>query len=315
MEPLDLEENTIKAPLQDKNSIIQLLALSAIIILASGFFYQLAFWFLEHFFEVANPNKLLSNPEAWAENRNELIFLQSLVSFGSFILPGILFVYLVSIQPFQYLKITKPPSLLLVFLAIIVMFFSGFAVDLLVKAMEIIPFDKMDTGFIKEMMKNQQSSEKIYTTFLSFDTFGGFLVVFLLMAIIPAIGEELVFRGLIQNIFYQSSKNEHIAVGFTAFWFALIHIQLTNFFALLFMGLILGYLYHWTKNLWVPIIAHLFNNGLIVIVTALGNFGWIDFNYETSDSFPWYISVLGVFILIPLLLWFKNKMILEQVKI
>lgn len=311
MESLD-SENEIKAPLEDKNSVVQLLALAAIIILASGFFYQLALWSLEHFFDVVTPSKLLNNPDSWSKNRNELIFLQLLVSFGSFILPGILFVYLVNIQPFQYLKINKPPNIILAITAIIVMFFSGFAVDLLVKAMELIPFDKMDVGFIKEMIKSQNASEKIYQTFLNFDTFGGFLIVFLLMAIIPAIGEELVFRGLIQNIFYQSSKNEHIAVGFTAFWFALIHIQLTNFVALLFMGLILGYLYHWTKNLWIPILAHLFNNGFIVIVTALGNFGWIDFNYETADSYPWYISVLGVLILIPLLLWFKNKIVIEH---
>jgi membrane protease YdiL (CAAX protease family) len=311
VEQLDSEEE-IKAPLEDKNSILQLLALAAIIILASGFFYQLAFWSLEHFFSITNPTKLLSDADSWSENRSALILMQLLVSFGSFILPGILFVYLVSIQPFQYLKIKKPPHIILAIISVIVMFFSGFAVDLLVKTMELIPFDTMDVGLIKEMVKNQASSEKIYITFLNFKTFGGFLVVFLLMAIIPALGEELVFRGLIQNIFYQSSKNQHIAIGFTAFWFALIHIQLTNFLALLFMGLILGYLYHWTKNLWIPIIAHLFNNGLIVIVTAMGNFGWIDFNYATSESFPWYISVLGVFILIPLLLWYKNKIVTEH---
>jgi uncharacterized protein len=300
------EQNLPKAPLEERSSFLQLLVLVSIILLASGVFYKLAFMGVGKFFNIEQPVSFLSDSDLWEENRAALIFLQMVISFGSFLLPGFLFVYLISAQPLTYLKAGVPPSVKMAFYTIAIMFAGSFCVDLLVKAVEWIPLETIDNALIQEMLKTEETAQKAYKAFLSFETFGGFLIVFILMAVMPAIGEELVFRGLIQNIFMKSYGSEYLAIGFTAFWFALIHAQLTNFFALFFMGAILGYLYHWTKNLWVPILAHLFNNGLIVIISAMGTAGWIDYDIQSADSFPWYISLAGSIIFIPLLLAYKK---------
>jgi len=300
------EQNLPKAPLEERSSFLQLLVLVSIILLASGVFYKLAFLGVGKFFSIEHPVSFLSDSDLWMENRAALIFLQMVISFGSFLLPGILFVYLISARPFSYLKAKSLPLPKIALMTIGIMFLGSFCVDLLVKALDWIPFDTMDNPLVKELLKTEQAAQLAYKAFLSFETLGGFLMVFILMAVMPAIGEELIFRGLIQNIFLKSYNNEHLAIGFTAFWFALIHAQLTNFFALFFMGAILGYLYHWTKNLWVPILAHLFNNGLIVIVSGMSTAGWIDYDIQSADSFPWYISLAGSIIFIPLLLAYKK---------
>lgn len=295
-----------KAPLEERSSFLQLMVLVSIILLTSGVFYKLAFLSANKIFGINNALEILSNVDLWLPNRNVLIFLQMFISLGSFIIPGVLFMYLVSLTPFQYIKVTKTPTIKLAALTILVMFLGGFAVDLLVRLAELIPFDFSNNVIIKTLLQAEAQAQKGYEAFLAFEGLGGFLIVFLLMAIIPAIGEELIFRGLIQNIFYKTYQNPHLAIGFSAFWFALVHAQLTNFFALAFMGFVLGYLYYWTKNLWIPILAHLFNNGLIVSATTANKMGWIDFDILNTDSMPWYFSVGGTFIFIVLFLWYRK---------
>lgn len=280
--------------------------LVSIIILTSGVFSKLAFILANKFFQIENASDIISNADLWLSNRSVLIFLQLFISSGTFIIPGILFMYLISYTPFQYIKARKLPPLFWIAATIPVIFTGTFAVDLLVRLAELIPFSSMDNALVKALLQAEEQSIKGYEAFLAFESLSGFLIIFILMAVMPAIGEELIFRGLIQNIFFKTYNNPHLAVGFSAFWFALVHAQLTNFFALMFMGLILGYLYYWTKNLWIPIIAHLFNNGLIVVIAGTNKLGWTNYDIMNSDAMPWYFSVLGLIIFILLFLWYKR---------
>jgi uncharacterized protein len=301
------EDNRMpKAPLEEKSAFLQLLVLVSIILLASGVFYKLAFIGAQRFFGIQDALGFLSDATRWETGRSALIFVQMVISLGSFILPGVLFMYLISVTPFSYIKLGSVPAAKLILYTVLVMLTGGFVVDLLVKAMELIPFKDMDSAFIREMLRTQETAEVAYKTFLNFNTVPGFLLVFFLMAVMPAVGEELVFRGLIQNIFMKSYGNAHLAIGFTAFWFAIIHAQLTNLPALFFMGLILGYIYFWTGSLWVPVVAHLFNNGFIVILAGLHKIGIISYDVQGAESFPWYVSLAGSIIFIPLLMMYKK---------
>lgn len=84
------------------------------------------------------------------------------------------------------------------------------------------------------------------------------------VAIIPAMGEELLFRGSLQKLLYQKSQNIHNSVFITAFIFSLMHFEITAFFYRFFLGVILGYTYFWSRTIVIPMIIHAFNNGLTV---------------------------------------------------
>ena len=86
-----------------------------------------------------------------------------------------------------------------------------------------------------------------------------------LIALIPAIGEELLFRGLFQNLIERGTKKAHLAVWIAAGLFSLIHFQFEGFLPRMFLGAILGYSYLWTRNLWVPMILHFLNNALPIL--------------------------------------------------
>jgi hypothetical protein len=94
---------------------------------------------------------------------------------------------------------------------------------------------------------------------------GGLITNLLVMALVAALSEELFFRGLLQRMFIQNRMNAHVAIMLTAILFSAFHLQFFGFVPRLFLGIILGYLYHITQNLWVPIAAHFCNNAIAVL--------------------------------------------------
>lgn len=92
------------------------------------------------------------------------------------------------------------------------------------------------------------------------------LVNVLVIAVLPAIGEELIFRGALQDIFTRVLRNKHLAVWVVGIIFSAIHIQFFGFFPRFILGVIFGYLLLWTNNIWVPIFAHFVNNAAICVI-------------------------------------------------
>ncbi|MBS2098152.1 CPBP family intramembrane glutamic endopeptidase [Carboxylicivirga linearis] len=94
------------------------------------------------------------------------------------------------------------------------------------------------------------------------------LITVLLIAILPAIGEEWLFRGLIQRELMNIFKSGHWAVLVTAIIFSAIHIQFLTFLPRFILGIILGYMMLYSQNIWMPITAHFTNNFLAVVLYA-----------------------------------------------
>lgn len=105
----------------------------------------------------------------------------------------------------------------------------------------------------------------------------------LLIAVMPAIGEELVFRGILQKYFSKFFKNPHIGIWLAAAIFSGIHFQFEGFLARMVLGAILGYAFYFTKNLWIPIIIHFLNNLLPIIAYMVMDIDMTDTTSMTED--------------------------------
>ena len=86
------------------------------------------------------------------------------------------------------------------------------------------------------------------------------------MAIVPALGEELVFRGIGQQKLIEITRKPALGIALTGLIFSITHFEIQRFLAILLLGLVLGLLFYWTKNLWIPIAAHFLNNGAQVFI-------------------------------------------------
>lgn len=120
----------------------------------------------------------------------------------------------------------------------------------------------------------------------------------LVIALIPAIGEELIFRGILQKRFEKSFQNAMIGIWLSAFVFSAFHLQFEGFLPRFVLGALLGYLYYWSGNLWVPIIAHFMNNFLQILAQFLYQKEMSDIDLESVDMIPfwqWIPSLVLVF--------------------
>lgn len=145
---------------------------------------------------------------------------------------------------------------------------------------------------------------KILTEHLTnFTSFGHFILAFFIVAVIPGIGEELLFRGLIQNNLRIALKNHHIAIWLTGFIFAAIHLQFFGLAPRMFLGVLFGYLYHWSGKLTIAMLAHLINNGMAIIVLYLAQQGTIEISPEEMEqAAPWpallIFGCMGVYLMV-----------------
>ncbi|HEY8402428.1 MAG TPA: CPBP family intramembrane glutamic endopeptidase [Cytophagaceae bacterium] len=136
------------------------------------------------------------------------------------------------------------------------------------------------------MLEKETQMEKLTQFLIPYDTTSEFILVFLVIAIIPAIGEEFLFRGLLQNELHRALGNPHIAIFLTGFLFSFIHFQFFGFFPRMMLGVLFGYLYYWSGNLLIPIIVHLINNGFTLILMNMRNKKQLDFDIESTQSIP-----------------------------
>lgn len=143
-----------------------------------------------------------------------------------------------------------------------------------------------------EWAKEREDLAAAFTKFFTtFNSTGDLMLGLLVIALLPAIGEELVFRGMLQPEFYRASGNQHAAIWITAIIFSAFHMQFFGFVPRLLLGVLFGYLYVWSGNLWLPILAHFVNNGFSVLMMYLYQKGIIDLEVESTEAAPWPVVV------------------------
>ena len=132
----------------------------------------------------------------------------------------------------------------------------------------------------------------------------------LVIAVVPAICEELLFRGVFLSWLKDGFRNKHLAVWLSAIIFSAFHVQFFGFFPRMLLGVYLGYLFVWTGSLWTPIIAHFLNNAVIVIASFLYNIGYIATDYEqigNGGENAWIVALSLCFTTVLIVYLWKNK--------
>jgi len=189
--------------------------------------------------------------------------IQILGAVGTFLIPAFLFSYLYVGDLFSYYQfrnqVRRVPLLLTILMIVAVVPFINYLAELNLK-MEF-PIKSVDR-FLRAL---ESEGEVIMQAFTATRTMGGLLVNLFMIGILASVGEELIFRGLLQRLMYGMVKNIHVAVIITSILFSAFHFQFFSFLPRLILGLILGYLMFYGRSIWYPILAHFVNNTMGVI--------------------------------------------------
>ena len=156
---------------------------------------------------------------------------------------------------------------------------------------------------LEEYLKTLEDTAKSLTeTMLNVDTIGGLLFNLVIIALIPAIGEELTFRGVLQQSLTRR-MNPHVAIFISAAIFSFFHFQFYGFLPRMFLGLLMGYMFYITNSLWTSMLMHFVNNGAAVVLYYLSNKGVIEDAEHFGETTNVWIIVASAVVTIGLIVW------------
>ena len=162
------------------------------------------------------------------------------------------------------------------------------------------------SGIEKWMKELEETAQALTDKMANVDTIGGLLLNLLVIALIPAVGEEMTFRGVIQQSLTRR-MNPHIAIILSAAIFSFFHFQFFGFFPRLFLGILLGYMFYITGSLWTSILMHFVNNGAAVTLYYLGNIGVIEDAEHWGETQNAWIIVASAVMTLGLIIWSWHK--------
>lgn len=205
-----------------------------------------------------------------------LKWFQFLQTVATFLLPAILGAWLWSSdhRPFRWLRLSNQQSAFsnqqsafsiqksqIIIVAIVTMICAVPAINLLADLNSRVVLPECMASLEAMFRAQEDAAAQLTERFLQADNFGVLLINIGLMALLPALAEEVSFRGTLQQIL----GNRHVAIWLTAIVFSAIHMQFYGFIPRMLMGAMFGYVFVWTGNLWIPILMHATNNTIAVI--------------------------------------------------
>lgn len=241
-----------------------------------------------------------------------LKFSQFLNSVGLFIIPPLLFAFLVSSNMGEYLNFRKENKGLHYFLVVVIMFISLPFLNWMIEWNESINLPE-SLSALEEMMKaSEKRASELSKMLLTMNGVGDLFFNLFLIALIPALGEELLFRGVVQKMFAEIFKNKHAAIILTAVLFSFLHFQFYGFFPRTFFGILFGYMLVWSGSLKLPVVAHFTNNATVVLVNYFGTENGLSEKLDNIGKNDSFLLALISFVLLVVLMFLFYKSVYKQ---
>lgn len=276
-------------------------------------FHFLAIWFLcflgfnmigafiAAFLLGQDPGNLNFEELLSSENIRVLKIMQIIVSAGSFLLPPFLFLLLKKKSPKKYFGFNNRVELKLILSTVVIVFLSGPFIYWLLQINQQMELPGFLNGLETRLQNMEQDNENVLLKLLSMENLGQLIVNLFMVGLLPGIGEELLFRGVLQKMLGKLYKNPHLGILGAAMVFSFIHFQFYGFLPRMALGMLFGYLYYWSGNLLYPIIGHVIHNSAqVIMVYSLGS----DFSEQDIDAIgqfsPYMIMLATVFLMLSL---------------
>lgn len=217
-----------------------------------------------------------------------------------FIIPALLFAFIIfrkdAAREMGLLRFASP---CIVFLSIMSIFTISIFIQYSYKLNQMLPIPEW-------MLTMEEESEALIKQILAMENLQDLIFNILLIGVLPAIGEELLFRGVIQKRLAHHLKSPQTAIWISAIIFSAIHFQFQGFFPRMFLGALLGYLFWLGGSLWLAIIVHFINNAFQVVMYYLYRKNITDIDLEAEFNIPWTGAIVSLGITLTLIYLIKK---------
>lgn len=238
------------------------------------------------------------------ENANLARLLNTTTTFIAFFLPALAVARLASKRPLTYLGFNSRVSSRQIGLVGLITLGSLFLSGALGTLNEMIP---MPASFLKNARELEEQYRSAMIGMATMRSFSDYVLSLLVIALAPAIFEEVLFRGSMQRILTGWTKNAWAGILITSIIFSAIHGSYFGFLPRLALGIILGMIFFLSGNLWLSIAMHFLNNAIVVtqmyFLTRMGK----PIQQAMDESMPLWYSVIAIAILYYAFRLFKKE--------
>ncbi len=203
---------------------------------------------------------------------------------GIFIFAPLLFFILVEKNSFRKLGLDYNPFTINYLLIVILMLIALPGINYTHALNQALHLPAWLSGPEKWMLDKEEAANRLTDAFLGLKSPSDLFWNIIMFGLLPAVGEELFFRGALFSILREWTKRINLTIFITAFLFSAIHLQFYGFLPRFLLGLGFGYLFYFTGSLWAPMLAHFVNNTLAVVAAYLFSIGKSSVNYSELGS-------------------------------
>ena len=293
------------------------LLFSALVLITCGFIISalgMAFGWVIYGVNISEIEHLMSdltNPR----NISILKFFQMVQSIGIFIVPPFIIAWMINEKPLAYLKVLRRPDLISLIAVIGIVIFSNPLINSMNELNSKLSLPEWLNSVQLWMQNSEDQANKITEAFLTGNTLSTLTKNIFLIGILPAVGEELLFRGIVQQLFKKMYGNAHLAIWISAALFSALHLQFFGFLPRLVLGAMFGYMLEWSGTLWLPVIAHFINNASAVIAYYLTHQGVLKADLDKTGTMADGSFFLVIVSLIFLAVFFKTLYTRREIKL
>ncbi len=261
--------------------------------------------------DLTNLIGMLENPVGHPEFRVPMYIMQGVAAAFGLIFTPWLFLKIRKEQPVRQFFSDHKSLLSYLLTIVVVISFMGF--NSLIIDWNANMHLPESLSSLEEWAREMEDKGAELTNYLTdIDSTGMFILAFIVIAVIPGIGEEFVFRGILQKKIMDSGLSPHLAIWIGAIIFSAIHLQFFGFFPRMFLGALFGYLYWWSGDLKVPMLAHFANNAFTLIMVTQFDESITPTGMEETDTMPLATVIIMSIITAALLFflynyWKRNK--------
>ncbi len=237
---------------------------------------------------------------------NSLKIVQMCSSVFGFLLPAIFFAKVIVRQPVTYLKANWRFPLILLLVVFFIMLISSPLMEMLITFNQKMVFPPFLKGLERWMRNMEDTAGQQTGILLQMKTPLSFIINLMMIAILPAVSEEFIFRGCFQQIFTGWTKSLHWGVWLSAALFSFIHFQFFGFLPRMLLGIFFGYFAAWSGSIWPGVLGHFLNNGTALVVSYLYQNKLIKVNPDEQQMFDWKSYVFSIILTLILFLAYKK---------
>jgi len=240
-----------------------------------------------------------------SDNLSLLRWLQFAGTFCMFALPAIVFARIVNRHPLRYIGFNNHLNFRQLFIVLLLVFAALYAQSTFSELNQMIPLPDSLRNTFKHL--DEQYTQQVMAM-VRMNNVVDYILSLLMLAFLPALFEEMFFRGAVQQVFVGMFRNGFAGILVTSLIFSVAHFSFEGFLTRLFLGMMLGYIFYYGRNIWLNILAHFLNNAVVVTsIYMLSREGKLTADSMKDETYPLYVGVLAIIAIFALFVFYKRE--------